>query len=605
MVLLLLVVAIFSALALAGCGSSDSTALTVSNVDFVGMSAPSTNEERAKTYTAASVTVTYSDGSVKTFPLSYKTLYYNTDVINGVTPGAVYDVNGNALKELNGTPYISATPDANSLMQIPGAQATGKGGNPLYMVTHFEYIWLDSSGNDMYGKLPMTMALAAIDQDKADGALSMGMLKNIDMSGVYGLWIPCAGSLSPWNTHLGSEEYEPDARKAETDVTVLAPMNTYYGNTTAARAYNYGVSPEVTVKADGTATVVKHYSMGRISRELNQVMPDNRTVYMGDDGTNVGLFMYIADKEKDLSAGTLYAARWTQTGSANAGTANLTWIRLGHAADAEIKNLANTLKFSDIFETAEADTQGFTKIRANGTTDERLKLKTGMEKAAAFLETRRYAAYLGATTEFNKMEGVTLNVKDKKVYIAMSYVDKGMKTDATAPTDHIQVPKLSAGAIYELTLDKGRTDTAGNAISSDYAAATMAGLVLGEDIAADEVGNTANPDKIANPDNLKFSEKMRTLFIGEDSGMHVNNFLWAYNVDTKKLSRLMSLVSGAESTGLQVLDDLNGFAYIMSNYQHAGDYISTINAKIKAGLDALIDKKKAQVGYISGLPPLK
>ena len=31
---------------------------------------------------------------------------------------------------------------------------------------------------------------------------------------------------------------------------------------------------------------------------------------------------------------------------------------------------------------------------------------------------------------------------------------------------------------------------------------------------------------------------MRTLFIGEDSGQHVNNFLWAYNVDTKALSRM-------------------------------------------------------------------
>ncbi len=40
------------------------------------------------------------------------------------------------------------------------------------------------------------------------------------------------------------------------------------------------------------------------------------------------------------------------------------------------------------------------------------------------------------------------------------------------------------------------------------------------------VGNTAAVDKIANPDNLKFSEAMRTLFIGDDSGTHINNFLW-------------------------------------------------------------------------------
>ena len=63
---------------------------------------------------------------------------------------------------------------------------------------------------------------------------------------------------------------------------------------------------------------------------------------------------------------------------------------------------------------------------------------------------------------------------------------------------------------------------------------------------ADALGNLATADKIANPDNLKFSEKMRTLFIGEDSSQHVNNFLWAYNVDTKELSRLLSTPAGAE-----------------------------------------------------------
>jgi len=31
----------------------------------------------------------------------------------------------------------------------------------------------------------------------------------------------------------------------------------------------------------------------------------------------------------------------------------------------------------------------------------------------------------------------------------------------------------------------------------------------------------AHPDKIANPDNIKFSEKLRTPFIGGDSGPHV------------------------------------------------------------------------------------
>lgn len=34
-------------------------------------------------------------------------------------------------------------------------------------------------------------------------------------------------------------------------------------------------------------------------------MPDNKTVYITDDGTNVGFFKFVADKPKDLSSGGL------------------------------------------------------------------------------------------------------------------------------------------------------------------------------------------------------------------------------------------------------------------------------------------------------------
>jgi uncharacterized protein len=129
--------------------------------------------------------------------------------------------------------------------------------------------------------------------------------------------------------------------------------------------------------------------------------------------------------------------------------------------------------------------------------------------------------------------------------------------------------------------------------------------LIGETLAtADALGNLANADKIANPDNLKFSEKMRTLFIGEDSGMHVNNFLWAYNVDTKVLSRLMSVPAGAESTGLQAVDEINGWTYIMSNFQHPGDWESPLHDVVKPTLDPLVranynDRFGAAVGYLT------
>jgi hypothetical protein len=128
--------------------------------------------------------------------------------------------------------------------------------------------------------------------------------------------------------------------------------------------------------------------------------------------------------------------------------------------------------------------------------------------------------------------------------------------------------------------------------------------LVGEDLAtADALGNTANVDKIASPDNLKFSEKLRTLFIGEDSGQHVNNFLWAYNIDTKTLSRVLSTPAGAESTGLHAVDEINGWTYIMSNFQHAGDW-GSIHSKVQPTLDPLVranfkDGYGASVGYLT------
>jgi len=361
---------------------------------------------------------------------------------------------------------------------------------------------------------------------------------------------------------------------------------------------------------NGTASIKKHYCMGRISHELVQVMPDNRTVLMGDDATNSGYFVFIADTAKDLSAGTLYVAKVGAGFSLDptAAAAPLTWINLGHATSAEIHKLANTLTPSSIMDVKAADPVDvtYTKVNASGKT-EWIKLMPGMEKAAAFLETHRYAALVGASMGFTKMEGTTVNIKDKVAYSALQNCQTSMVAGDPKNTvgNGISIPRqLLAGAVMALNLRSGQVDTSSVAINSEWMPTDTKALLIGEDITADALGNIANPDKIAAPDNLKFSEKMRTLFIGEDSGQHVNNFLWAYNVDTKVLSRIMSIPSGGESTGLHAVDELNGWTYIMSNFQHAGDWVS-IHSVVKDTLTPLIkanykDKFGAAVGYLTG-----
>src|SRR5262249_30711911 len=152
-------------------------------------------------------------------------------------------------------------------------------------------------------------------------------------------------------------------------------------------------------------------------------------------------------------------------------------------------------------------------------------------------------------------EGVTVNAADRTAYIAMSYIYQSM-TDGKSG---IKVDEIKSGAVYQLPMSGGQKDTSGAAIDSDWIPTRLSAVpaLVGEDLkAADGLGNLAAAGRIANPDNLKFSERLRTLFIGEDSGMHVNNFLWAYNVDSGKLARILSCPVGAESTGLQAADDV-------------------------------------------------
>lgn len=606
---------------LTACGGTTQTLASFVSASFTSTPAPTLANaaQMATTTVGSSLNLNFSDGSQQSYKLSYQPFFVTGDLVSDgkggkVLSGGYYDINNKPIMDTTVAgkerQYFSDSPDGTSLLTVPNANVPGVKGNPVFAVVQFEYTtWAQDGVTGMYGKLPSPIAVLTLDQDPATGKLSLVKYHNVDTSSVNGLWITCGASLSPWGTHLSSEEYEPNAFTAATDAQFKAFSKNLYGSETAANPYNYGHLPEVTVNPDGTASIKKHYNLGRISHELVQVMPDNRTVFMGDDATNSGYFVFVADKEKDLSAGSLYVAKVGAGFSIDptAPAAPLTWIKLGSATSAEIKALATTLKPTDIMSVSTTDPQDatYTKVNANGKT-EWIKLMPGMEKAAAFLETHRYAALVGASMGFSKMEGTTVNIKDKVAYSALQNCIASMVAGNAYNTvgNGVSIPKaLNAGAVMALSLKGGVKDTAGGAINSEWMPVDTKALITGEDITADALGNTANPEKIANPDNLKFSETLRTLFIGEDSGQHVNNFLWAYNIDTKVLSRIMSIPAGGESTGLHAVDELNGWTYIMSNFQHAGDW-GGIHNTVKSTLDPLIkanykDKFGAAVGYLT------
>ncbi len=524
--------------------------------------------------------------------LAYHPFFRSGDKLGAAIFGQIFDVAGGPVKQ--GASDYSNSPDFTSLLPV---------GGKLYSVTHFE-------------TLPAAMYLSELAQD-ADGNLKPVSTKPIDFTKVGGLWDPCAGSVTPWNNHLGSEEYPQDARKMETaadlkeyeddeavDMARWAGLDPATMTMDAYRAainpYRYGFPTEISVSDAGEATVAKHYAMGRVAVELANIMPDQKTAYISDDGTNTGLFRFVADKAADLSAGQLYAAKWVQTSDADGGAATIEWVDLGRADDAMIgAAIDKGTKFSDIFETADFNAdgtcpEGFLSSNAEGRA-ECLKVKTGMEAIASRLETRRYASMLGATTEFRKMEGSAYNSDKNSLYVAMSEVSKGM-TDADEKADKggrndIRLAKNGCGAVYELALDAG------------FAGTTMTALIAGKptDYAADGpyAGQTCDLDGIANPDNITYIPGHDTLIIGEDTGEgHRNDAIWAMNLTAKSLTRIATTPYGAEATSVDWYPDVGGHAYLMAVVQHPFG---------ESDEDKLQDPGEARgyVGYIGPFPAAK
>lgn len=596
----------------------------VAGARFTPMAAPTLADpaEMATTSVKSGLEVTLADGSRRSWRLAYRTFFVTGDRVpdgrgGEVVAGGCYDIDNRPIVDRSvpghERQFFSDCPDGMTLLALERPAVPGVQGNTVFAVVQFEYVSRDASGRGLAAPLPSPLAVLTLDQDPATGHLRLVQYRNVDSSGVGGLWTTCGASLSPWNTHLASEEFEPDATTAAASRWFRGFSRHLYGDPAKANPYRYGHVPEVTVHPDGSGTVRKHYCMGRISHEVVKVMPDERTVLMGDDWDNGGLFMFVADRARDLSGGALYVAKWQQTSGKGPGAARLSWIRLGAASSAEIEALIDRgIEAAQIMDvhTSEPDEPGFTRIPYAGKANW-VRVRPGMDRAAAFLETHRYAALRGGSLGFTKMEGTTVDPRDRVAYVAISRIERPM-TDGSGG---IRIEGPYSGAVYSLNLRGGQRDEAGRPIDSDWVPVDMAAVpaLVAEDLGGgrrrrqDSLGNYADPDRVATPDNLCFSETLRTLFIGEDSDTHVNNFLWAYHVDTQELVRILSCPVGAESTGLHVVDQINGWTYIASNFQHAGDWIGGLHDKVRGTLEPLVrahyrDRFGAAVGYLTAAP---
>ncbi|MBU2412850.1 MAG: DUF839 domain-containing protein, partial [Gammaproteobacteria bacterium] len=257
---------VFSSTAFAGI-----TDAPLSSVSFVPMAAPSLSNPAAMSTNLinSAMQLKFEDGTSRMVKLDYQPFFMTGDKVadgngNTVIAGGYYDINNKPILDpsAGNRQFFSDCPDGSSLLTVKDAKVAGVYGNHVFAVVQFEYATRDGAGDDMYGKLPSPIAILTLDQNPETGELKLVKYHNVDTSNVGGLWITCGASLSPWGTHLSSEEYEPDAFKAD-DKQFKAYSKNLFGDENKGKPYNYGHLPEVTVNKDGTGSIKKHYCMGR------------------------------------------------------------------------------------------------------------------------------------------------------------------------------------------------------------------------------------------------------------------------------------------------------------------------------------------------------
>ena len=364
--------------------------------------------------------------------------------------------------------------------------------------------------------------------------------ENVDMRPVGGTWRNCFGTRSPWGTPLSAEElyYEDTAAwngpEAGPGVRKLSRYLDEYPN-----PYRYGYIVEFQDPTAQSPTPVKHFTLGRCSHENAVVMPDEKTVYLSDDGTGTVFYKFVAATPGDLSAGTLYAAKATQTDGEAVDEIgfDIEWLELASASNGQIEDWISAYDdvTDDDYRTGESSYITKTEIEewaAGNAADDRV----------AFLESRKAAAAIGATAEFRKMEGVNIGEGAKPgdyLYLAMSAVTRSM---ADGQGD-VATPRNKYGAVYRMRLDSAYDVHHMEPIITGGPKANVCGgcpydaTPDSSDTCANCSYNPTNEDTasrrlstentVANPDNIVVLRDGRVV-IGEDTSIHDNDMVWVY-----------------------------------------------------------------------------
>jgi secreted PhoX family phosphatase len=345
--------------------------------------------------------------------------------------------------------------------------------------------------------------------------------------------------------YLGAEPVDQDG-----DTNTTEPIGEGYPN-----PYRTGYIVEITEPTADEPVPAKHFAMGRGAWECPEFLPDEQTVYLASDGSNKGLYKFVAEKpipsyeSRADVRGTLYAVTVVNEEAAkNRPPADVPleveWIELGTASNAEVAEWIadyDDVTQVDYLEThAETDweedleqalTEADEAVVEDGnrdyiTDEEILRWAEQYEQYGSdgvdeelrrvpFLETRAAAKEIGASIEFRKAEGVD-SLDDAEpgdfIYFGISELNDGMADDE----GDVQLERVDGGLVYRARLEQ------------DYNVSRLEPAVVGPD--ATDPASVADSAPI-NVDNVMVLEDGRVLLCEDADQLgrsYPNDGLWVY-----------------------------------------------------------------------------
>jgi hypothetical protein len=202
----------------------------------------------ATTTVDSTLIVTMSDNTTHKFKLAYEPFFITGDKVpdgkgGTILAGGYVDSENQPIidRSVPGSErqMFSDAPDGTSLLALPNPTVPGIKGKAVFAVVQFEYTTADQSRAPAHSTLPSPIAVLTLDQDQSNGRLGLVKYHNVDTSKVHGLLTTCGASLSPWNSHLSSEEYEPDAPFIAGNANFKKFSRNFFGNEAKANPYHY------------------------------------------------------------------------------------------------------------------------------------------------------------------------------------------------------------------------------------------------------------------------------------------------------------------------------------------------------------------------------